>query len=236
MTHQNLYNSPCPNGAHHVDSMTYDFGWNGIRHAIIPNIRGLPSLDHALFLIKATEFHTSPMFHLFDEKTFMAKLYWFYEDPVERVHLSGLWFIHLLVLLALGKAFHGSKGTGNTPPGADLFARAFMLLPDYCYLWKEPCIAGELLSSIALYLQSIDWRTSAHNMVRSSRSRNAKAQDAYQITDQPGTANPSGARIPREHTSGPHRHGRADQTPENLVDSVHSGASTVSSNGVSFRY
>lgn len=95
----------------------------------------------------------------------MSQLYWFYEDPAERIHLAGLWFIHFLVLVALGKAFNGSKNTGNTPPGADLFTKAFMMLPDYCYLWKEPCIAAEILCSMALYLQSIDWRTSAHNLV-----------------------------------------------------------------------
>lgn len=174
LTHQTLYNCPYPSGAHHIDSMTYDFGWNGTRHVVIPDVRGLPSLDHALFLIKATDFHTGQMFHLFDERVFMPKLYWFYEDPAGRIHHSGLWFIHFLVLVALGKAFNGSKNTGNTPPGADLFAKAYMMLPDYCYLWKEPCLAGEILCSIALYLQSIDWRTSAHNMVRSLLPRKEK--------------------------------------------------------------
>lgn len=145
--------------------MTYDFGWNGLRHEVIPDIRGLPSLDHALFLIKATEFHTGQMFHLFDAKTFMPQLYWFYEDPANRIGDSGLWFIHFMVLVALGKALSGSKNIGNVPPGADLFAKAFMMLPDYCFLWKEPYTASEILCSIALYLQSIDWRTSAHNMV-----------------------------------------------------------------------
>lgn len=165
LTHQTLYNCRYPSGAHHIDSMTYDFGWNGIRREVIPDIRGLPSLDHALFLIKATEFHTGQMFHLFDQKTFMSQLYWFYEDPANRIVESGLWFIHFLVLLALGKALSGSKNVGNVPPAADLFAKGFMLLPDYCFLWKDPCTAGEILCTIALYLQSIDWRTSAHNLV-----------------------------------------------------------------------
>jgi hypothetical protein len=105
------------------------------------------------------------MFHLFDEATFLASLYSFYENPVENIHKSGLWFTHFLVIIALGKALVGAKNHGNTPPGAEYFRTAFMTLPDYSFLWKDPCTSAEILCAFALYLQSIDWRTSAHNMV-----------------------------------------------------------------------
>lgn len=145
--------------------MTYDLQWDGLRSPAIPDVRGLPSLDHALFLINAAKFHTGQMFHLFDEATFLPSLYSFYENPVENIHKAGLWFAHFLVIIALGKAVVGAKNHGNTPPGAEYFRTAFMTLPDYSFLWKDPCTSAEILCAFALYLQSIDWRTSAHNMV-----------------------------------------------------------------------
>lgn len=165
LMHQAIYKCPFPSASHPIDSVIYDLGWNGLRSSVIPDICGLPSLDHAMFLINATKFHTEPIFSLFDEATFFPRLYWFYENPAGNIHTSRLWLIHFLVLAALGKAFVGTKGNGNTPPGAELFTKAFMLLPDYCYLWTDPSSAGEILCSMALYLQCIDWRTSAHNMV-----------------------------------------------------------------------
>ncbi|KAL4757494.1 uncharacterized protein BDW70DRAFT_163519 [Aspergillus foveolatus] len=77
LTHQALYKCPFPNAAHHVDTMTCSLPWNGLRSAIVADIRGLPSLDHALFLINATKFPTGQMFHLFDEDRFMSQLHQF---------------------------------------------------------------------------------------------------------------------------------------------------------------
>ncbi|RDW84222.1 uncharacterized protein DSM5745_04548 [Aspergillus mulundensis] len=129
-----------------------------LRSAVVPDIRGLPSLDHALFLINATKFR---MFHLFDEPRFMAKLHLFYN--ILNPATDTIWFIHFLAIMALGKSFLGEKGSGTTLPGAEYFTRAFVILPDYSFLWRDPCAAAEVLYSMALYLQSIDWRTSAHN-------------------------------------------------------------------------
>ncbi len=95
----------------------------------------------------------------------MAQLRQFYNDPCNPSHTDILWFIHFLVIMALGKAFIGEKNRGTSPPGAEYFTRAFMMLPDYSFMWKDPCTSAELLCAIALYLQSIDWRTSAHNLV-----------------------------------------------------------------------
>ncbi|KAL4911718.1 fungal-specific transcription factor domain-containing protein [Aspergillus aurantiobrunneus] len=165
LTHQALYKCPFPSAAHHVDTMTYSLRWNGLRSPVIPDIRRLPSLDHALFLTNATKFHTGQIFHLFDEEKFMANLHHFYGNPGGYIHAQDLWITHFLVIMALGKAFIGAENNGTTPPGAEYFTTAFMMLPDYSFLWKDPCTSAEVLSSMALYLQSIDWRTSAHNLI-----------------------------------------------------------------------
>ena len=97
----------------------------------------------------------------------MTQLYEFYQNPAEMIHTSGLWFIHFLVIIAIGKGFVETSTRGRAPPGANLFKKAFLMLPDYCYLWRNQSISAELLCSMALYFQCIDWRTSAHNMVNS---------------------------------------------------------------------
>ena len=165
LTHQAGRNCPFPSAAQHIDATTYELGWSGLRTTIMPDIRELPSLDYALFLTNAVKFHTGHIFHLFDELSFLTRLHDFYGNPVERIHTTGLWFIHFNVIMALGKAFTGTKRRGSVPPGASLFMMALTMLPDYCYLWRHPSTSAELLCSMALYLQSIDWRTSAHDMV-----------------------------------------------------------------------
>ncbi|KAB8259358.1 hypothetical protein BDV32DRAFT_159295 [Aspergillus pseudonomiae] len=165
LTHETLYKCPFPAGMQRLDSTIYDLGWDGTRHTVMPDVAGLPSLDHSLFLINVTKFHTGLIFHLFDETSFVARLYEFYRDPAENIHTAGLWFIQFLVIMALGKACIGLRTNGEALPGANLFLKAFMMLPDYCCLWREPSLSGELLCAMALYLQCIDWRVSAHNMI-----------------------------------------------------------------------
>ncbi|KAE8374679.1 hypothetical protein BDV26DRAFT_34367 [Aspergillus bertholletiae] len=165
LTHEALYKCPFPAGMQRMDETIYNLGWDGSRHTVMPNVAGLPSLDHSLFLMNVTKFHTGQMFHLFDETSFMAKLYEFYRDPAENMQTGGLWFIQFLVIMALGKAFTSLKANDGALPGANLFLKAYMMLPDYSCLWREPSLSGELLCAMALYLQCIDWRMSAHNMI-----------------------------------------------------------------------
>jgi hypothetical protein len=117
--------------------MIYDLQWNGLRSQAIPDIRGLPAIDHALFLINATKFYTGQIFHLFDEAKFMKQFYHFYENLGEDIRTAGLWLPHFLVIIALGKAFVGAKNHGNMPPGSEFFRPAFMMLPAYSLLWKD---------------------------------------------------------------------------------------------------
>lgn len=95
----------------------------------------------------------------------MPQLYESYQNPAEKIHTSGLWFVHFLVIIALGKGLVETNTKGNLPPGGDLFKRAFLVLLDYCFLWRDPSASTELLCSMVVYFQCIDWRTFAHNMV-----------------------------------------------------------------------
>jgi len=70
--------------------------------------------------------------------------------------------------LAFGKAFIVRTNEGRSPPGAELFTRAMKLLPDVTFLHRDPIQSIEVLICAALYLQCLDSRSAAFNVVRAN--------------------------------------------------------------------
>lgn len=168
MVHERLTGTTLPVESLLFEGSTYDLGWDGRRGNVDHDFPGLPTADFALFLVNAVKFHVCQLFHLFDESTFMYYFKLYYDDPTKRDRYPDLWYIHFLLILAFGKAFIVRTGKGRTPPGADLFIQAMKLLPDMTFVRTDPVQAIELLSCAALYLQCLDLRSSAYNMVRFS--------------------------------------------------------------------
>lgn len=166
MTHEHVYQAPLPASALLFDGSAYDLNWDGSRGSAVPDPPTIPSLDYATYLLNAVKFHCGQMFHLFDEGDFEIRLHRFYSDTAERDEDTSLWYIHFLLILAFGKTFILPKSARRRPPGADFFVRATQLLPDVTALCRDPIVATEILCCIALYLQSIDHRNSAHIFVR----------------------------------------------------------------------
>lgn len=169
MTHEHIYKTPLPPDSLLFDATAYDLGWNGFR-SVLPETPVVPAIDYAIYLINSVKFRCGQLFHLFDEDEFMRSLYNFYADPAAKMTNVGLWYIHFLVILAFGKAFVLQKNQGKRPPGAEFFVAALQLLPDVSILCREPIISTEILCCISLYLQSVDFRHSAHNFVSSDES------------------------------------------------------------------
>lgn len=165
MTHEHLYNSLLPTQSLYFDGSAYDLGWDGTRTTASQDMPMAPPLDFSIYLINAVKFHAGQLFHLFDEETFMGGLYAFYESPEHQMAHSGLWYIHYLLILAFGKAFVVQRNQGSRPAGCEFFTRALQLLPDAMHLSRDPVVATEILCCIALYLQSLDFRNSAHNYI-----------------------------------------------------------------------
>lgn len=166
MTYEHLYNSPLPTESLLFDGLTYDLGWDGSRSTVDREVLIVPTIDYSIHLINAVKFHAGQLFHLFDEATFMNGLYAFYENPQQHTKSPTLWYIHYLVIVALGKALVVHRNRGTRPPGCEFFTKALQLLPDFTVLSRDPVNAAEILCCIALYLQSLDFRHSAHNYVR----------------------------------------------------------------------
>ncbi|KAB8271072.1 hypothetical protein BDV30DRAFT_214148 [Aspergillus minisclerotigenes] len=178
MTHEHLYNAPLPTGSLYFDGSAYDLGWDGTRTTVTNDIPMAPPLDFSIYLINAVKFHAGQLFHLFDEDTFMGGLYAFYENPEHQMAHSGLWYIHYLLILAFGKAFVVQRNQGSRPSGCEFFTKALQLLPDTTNLCRDPIVATEILCCIALYLQSLDCRNSAHNYIGQA-ARIAQAQGMH---------------------------------------------------------
>ena len=162
MAHERAYSKPLPETSMRIEGDVYGLNSRFCQVPAIDDVRGLPSLEVALFLLQTVKFHTNSLHHLFDEESFTSSLYQFYNDPQQHAMQYKLWYAHYLVIMAFGKALGPSPSHNGGLAGLDLFARGIKVLPDLIYLCQEPVLASEVLCGIALYLQSTDHRTAAH--------------------------------------------------------------------------
>lgn len=163
IVHERLTGQPPPADRTSFDGTLYDLGWDGQGNPAAPEADLMPSADYAMYLINAVKFHCGQMFHLFHEQTFMQGFNDFHENPDSRP--QGLWFVHFLLILAFGKAFTARRTNSRRPPGCDLYVQAMKLMPDITFLMNEPLQAVEILCCKALYLQCLDFRCAAYNVV-----------------------------------------------------------------------
>lgn len=165
LAHYQVYGIPLPTENLLFDGESYDLGWNGLPSQAATRDIALPTADFAIYLINAVKFHCSQLFHLFDEGTFMVSFGKLHEQADGRKNCSDLWFVHYLLVLAIGKALVAPKGKGKQPSGAELFVQAMKLLPSGVFLWNDPLQSIEVLSCAALYLQCLDLRIAASTYV-----------------------------------------------------------------------
>lgn len=167
IVHERLTGVLAPTDNLSFDGTLYELGWTGERSVTVDQ-NLVPSADYAMFLINAVKFHCGQMFHLFDEAVFMHGFKEYY-DSAKDVNTSGFWYIHFLLILAFGKAFVARRKTARKAPGSELFVQALKLMPDIVFLLEQPVQAVEILCCKALYLQCLDFRCAAYNVVSQLR-------------------------------------------------------------------
>lgn len=177
MAHERVSDSPLAANSLLFEGSTYDLGWDGQKIADQAEAPVLPTLDFALYLINSVKFHCGQLYHLFDEETFMTHFNRFHGTTGSQWSPPVLWYIHYLIILAFGKAFVVRKKTDSRPPGADLFVYAMQMLPHTMYLTANPLDAIEVLSCAALYLQCLDYRTAAYNLVTHRHAKYRRAEN-----------------------------------------------------------
>lgn len=150
-----------------LDQEIYPLIW---RHGAVDDsvdIGGLPSIDHALYLVNTVKFHLDQSYRLFDEATFLGHIHeFYYGNAFKKAAECRLWFAQFLLVLAFGNAFLLQSRNPKDPPGSKFFVRAMSLMPDPTSLWKEGLLAVEVLALAGLYMYCIDHRESAHVYVR----------------------------------------------------------------------
>ena len=166
LAHDKVYGGPLPKTNLLFEGETYDLGWDGRRSRVEVSDLALPTADFALYLVNAVKFHCSQLFHLFDEEVFMHEFGKLHASEDGRDNCSEFWFVHYLLILALGKALIVPIGREERPPGAELFVQAMMLLPATVVLTVDPLQSIEILCCTALYLQCLDKRIVSLNYVR----------------------------------------------------------------------
>lgn len=95
---------------------------------------------------------------------FMDELHDFYSNPEPQVAKPSLFYVHLLLVLALGRALSGNSHE-NRPAGCELFVKAMKIMPAYHVMADDPLTSIEILCTVALYNQCLDHRSCAYNYV-----------------------------------------------------------------------
>ncbi|RMZ77412.1 hypothetical protein DV738_g4369, partial [Chaetothyriales sp. CBS 135597] len=149
----------------HFEGSVYQLEWQVLRHQPEPSAHSLPAPDYAIYLINATSFHCGQIFHLFEEEDFMHYFGIFHESKngIDRVPL--LWYVHYLLVVAFGKAFVARAAPDGPPPGAGLFIEAMKHLPEITLFPTDTIESIEILVCAALYLQCLDFRNAAYNLI-----------------------------------------------------------------------
>lgn len=165
MAYERLTGQPVPVQNTMFGGTMYDLGWNGQRDIVASDTTPLPSADYAIYLINAVKFHCGQMFHLFDEISFMWRFHDFHATTTDISRPNDLWYVHFLIILAFGKVFAARRNNARRPPGAELFVQAMKLKPDVTCLHTQPLHAVEILCCEALYVQYLDFRSAAYNVI-----------------------------------------------------------------------
>ncbi|KAL7760755.1 hypothetical protein ACKLNR_007290 [Fusarium oxysporum f. sp. zingiberi] len=154
---------PLPEIPLNEESRVYPLTWGSSGFEDPINFSNLPCKDHAIYLLNGVSFHIGPLYHLYDQASFMELLHEFYTSPTEVGKRRKIWYCQFLTLLALGKAISVQPARNASHlPGSELFLRAMNMLPNPSYLISDCLISVETLCSIALYLQCADQRNSAY--------------------------------------------------------------------------
>ncbi|KAH6658848.1 Zn(II)2Cys6 transcription factor [Plectosphaerella plurivora] len=140
----------------------YPMTWKQVPEDEPPDISGLPSIDHALYLFNTAKFHLGQQYRFFQDGSFEAQIHTFYRgDARAQAATSRIWFVQFLVVLAFGSAFLSKAQQPGEAPGSKYFVRAMSLLPPTASIWKGSLLACETLALVGLYFYSTNHRETA---------------------------------------------------------------------------
>lgn len=127
-------------------------------------MENLPSRDYAMFLAYTVKYHLGSLYEIIDHEVFHQHLNDFYDNPPEVAQEHRYWFAQFLFVLAFGEAFSKTE-SNEAVPGLSYASRALSLIPSLVPIDKSSLPAVEALCLAALYLQAVDLRLMAFQLV-----------------------------------------------------------------------
>ena len=203
----------------------YPLNWKHSSAKDVPDLTGLPSIDHALYLFNTVKFHLGQTYRFFEDESFTETLQkFYYGSALEKASECRLWFVEFLLVLAFGKAFLSPSRRPGNPPGSNYFVRAMSLMPDHATLWKDSLLAMEVLALAGLYLYCVDQRESALVYVSGNGDLLLTTADALSLIAWPGNTHSAIGRTAYTTTRERARYGDRGAMPQPLVDPSYHGS------------
>lgn len=129
-----------------------------------PDVGDLPSFDYAVFLLSTVQYYIGSLYELFDHESFLQQMKRFYQNPADEARKSRFWYAQFLFVLAFGEAFQSARAE-KPFPGLKYASRGLSLIPCLLPLEANSLTTVEALCLGALYLQSLDSRLMAFQLV-----------------------------------------------------------------------
>jgi proline utilization trans-activator len=85
----------------------------------------------------------------------------FYRSNFDDGQRTSIWYLHILLVFAIGKLLRGDLDGTSEPPGFALFNEVLRLLPGISEIRAHGVAGIEILALIAVYYQNIDCKDDA---------------------------------------------------------------------------
>lgn len=129
------------------------------------NLR-FPLVEKAYQLLDTVLLYLGDAQHFFDARDLSDQLMVFYRNSFDEIQRTSIWYLHILLVFAIGKFLRGELDGTTDPPGFALFKEALRLLPNISELRAHGVAGIEILALIAVYYQNIDRKDDAASHVR----------------------------------------------------------------------
>jgi len=143
---------------------TFNLSWSPLGLNEQPSVENLPTHDYVIFLVNTVKYHLGSFSEIINHDAFLERLERFYENPAAEANRSRFWYAQYLLVLAFGEAFT-LMVSPTSLPGTEYASRALSLISTIVTIDRNSLVAIETFCLAALYLQSLDLRLMAFQMV-----------------------------------------------------------------------
>lgn len=131
-----------------------------------------PTETEARRLVDAVNFNIGHIQSHYEPREFLDRMGIVYASQLDSAHTSTLWFLEMVLVLAVGKQFLGEFDEAGSPtdlPGMKLFDFAHRNLPTLSEQFSQGRLGVEIVAFMAVYLQNLDRKEEAYLYVSTGK-------------------------------------------------------------------